>query len=91
MEQCRITDPSGPLFRGNPVCNLIFRDNEIVFTGKRKVGKTTGSFSFGAARDVFITGNRYRVAPSVGAFAPQITGNVPGLTVSGNEITQIPR
>ena len=61
--------------------------DEIVLTGKRKISKATGSFSFGAARDVFITGNHYRVAPSIGAFDPQITGEVPGLTVSENEIT----
>ena len=83
---CGPGEVRGPLFCGNPVCNLIFRDNEIVLTGKRKISKTTGSFSFGAARDVFITGNHYRVAPSVGAFEPFVKGDVPGLTVDGNVI-----
>ncbi len=86
VERCRISDPAGPLFLGNPVSNLVFRDNEIVITGARRVGRTTGSFAFGAARDVFITGNRYLVAPSLGAFDPQIAGDVPGLSVSGNTI-----
>ena len=44
VEKCWITDPAGPLFVGNPVSNLIFRDNEIVLTGKRRVNKETGSF-----------------------------------------------
>ena len=86
VEKCTITDPSGPLFVGNPVSNLIFRDNEIVLTGARRVDKTTGSFVFGAARDVFITGNRYVVAPALGAFEPFVKGDVPGLTVAGNVI-----
>ena len=86
VEKCWITDPAGPLFVGNPVSNLIFRDNEIVLTGKRRVNKETGSFVFGAARDVFITGNRYVVDPSLGAFEPFVEGRVPGLTVEGNAI-----
>ena len=86
VEKCTITDPSGPLFVGNPVSNLIFRDNEIVLTGARRVDKTTGSFVFGSARDVFITGNRYVVAPALGAFVPFVKGDVPGLTVAGNVI-----
>jgi len=86
VEKCRIIDPAGTIFRGNPVCNLIFRDNEIVLTGARKLRKATGSFSFGAARDVFITGNRYVVAPSLGELAPRVTGDVPGLSVSGNKL-----
>ena len=88
VEKCTITDPSGPLFVGNPVSNLIFRDNEIVLTGARRVDKTTGSFVFGAARDVFITGNRYVVAPALGAFEPLVKGDVPGLTVEGNEVSR---
>ena len=86
VEQCRIVDPAGLVFRGNPVSNLIFRDNEIVLTGKRSIRKSTGSFSFGAAKDVFITGNRYRVAPSLGDFEPCIKGDVDGMTVERNTI-----
>lgn len=86
IERCRFVDPAGSLFRGDPVRNLIFRDNEIELTGARPVRAFTGSFRFGAAADVFILGNRYRVAPSVGAFAPRVDGTVPGLTVSGNTV-----
>ena len=87
IEKCRIVDPAGVLFRGNPVSNLIFRDNEIVITGKRRLRKLTGSFSFGAAKDVFITGNRYRVAKTVlGEFKPQVLGAPEGLVFEDNEV-----
>ena len=39
----------------------------------------------------FSEANDLNAAAVMRAFASQITGNVPGLTVSGNEITQIPR
>lgn len=88
VEKCRLTDPAGLLFSGNPVSNLIFRDNEIVLTGARRVREETGSFVFGAARDVFITGNRYAVSTSVGEFEPSVKGKVPGLVVDGNIIVR---
>ena len=84
IEKCRFVDPIGTPFAGNPVRNLIFRDNEIEWTGQRTVRPFAGGFRFGTAQDVFITGNRYRIPPSVGAIQPRIVGSVPGLVVSGN-------
>ena len=68
---------------------MIVRDNEIVLTGARRVHGETGSFVFGAARDVFITGNRYVAPQSLGAFNPCIKGDVPGLVVEGNTVATL--
>ncbi len=87
VEKCKIVDPVGPLFKANPVVNLVFRDNEIVVTGDRRVPKTAGSFVFNSARDVFITGNRYVVSSKAGVLHPRVTGKVPGLVVRGNSIS----
>lgn len=90
VDRCRFVDPIGTLFAGDPVSNLVFRDNEIEWTGTRKVRPVAGGFRFGAARDVFIIGNRYRVPASVGPLDLRIVGPVPGLVVHGNTRSSTP-
>ena len=90
IENCRFVDPLGSLFRGDPVRNLIFRNNVIELTGARPPREMTGSFRFGAAEEVFITGNRYRLAPALREkVAPQVFGTVPGLVLRDNRLETV--
>lgn len=72
IERNTFVDPAGLLLELNLGRNVIFRDNAIVFTGRRAVRDYTGSFALGDVEDVFITGNRYRCALGA-AVVPQVT------------------
>jgi len=88
VENCRIVDPAGHLFAVGTGRNIIFRNNEIVYTGARATRDGSGSFLLERAEDVFVTGNRYQVAPGV-RLDPVVTarrGTVSGVVVSGNTV-----
>lgn len=81
-------DPAGHLFAVRTGRNIIFRNNEIIYTGARATRDGSGSFLLERAEDVFVTGNRYQVAPGV-RIDPVVTarrGSVSGVVVSGNAV-----
>lgn len=88
VENCRIVDPAGHLFAVRTGRNVIFRNNEIIYTGARATRDGSGSFLLERAEDVFVTGNRYQVTPGV-RIDPAVTarrGTVAGVVVSGNTV-----
>lgn len=89
IENCTFVDSAGLLLQLNLGRNVIFRDNDIVLTGRRPVRPATGGFRLGHVEDVFIEGNRYRCAPGVNVLPKVESAEAArGVVVRGNVLTR---
>ena len=89
IENCTFVDSAGLLLQLNLGRNVIFRDNDIVLTGRRPVRPATGGFRLGHVEDVFIEGNRYRCAPGLNVLPKVESADAArGVVVRGNVLTR---
>lgn len=90
VENCTFVDSAGLLLQLNFGRSVMFRDNDIVLTGRRPARPSTGGFRLGAVEGVFIEKNRYWCAPGV-AVSPQVevSPEARGVVVRGNIVQSL--